>query len=119
MTHPKIPQMTPMTMTTIVGMMMAETIADQIRTKTITITTDYILITPYYLPERPSYKPIQPLSLIMALKLNGLPCILAKFQRTARVFAGWTIHHPRHPPKPDVAKITVLGIGAAVAEVAK
>ena len=47
----------------------------------------------------------------MALKLNFLPCIDARFCLTANVLAGCTIHHPRHPPNPDVEKITPLDNG--------
>ena len=37
-----------------------------------------------------------------------------KFHRTANVFAGWTIIQPRHPPNPDVEKITALDSGGGV-----
>lgn len=30
----------------------------------------------------------------------------ARFQRTANVLQGWTRHHPRQPPMPEVAKTT-------------
>lgn len=37
----------------------------------------------------------------------------ARFMRTANVLAGWTKAQPRHPPKPDVAKIIGLLKSAA------
>ena len=33
------------------------------------------------------------------------------------MLAGWTMHHPRHPPIPDVEKITALDRGGGVAVV--
>jgi len=35
----------------------------------------------------------------------------AKFHRTASVFAGWTMHHPRQPPRPEVEKMIALDRG--------
>jgi len=32
----------------------------------------------------------------------------ARFHRTAMVLQGWTMHQPRHPPRPEVAKIADL-----------
>jgi len=34
-----------------------------------------------------------------------------RFQRTARVLQGWTMHHPRQPPIPEDAKMSGLGRG--------
>ena len=52
--------------------------------------------------------------LIIPLKENTFPCIDARFCRTANVFAGWTIHHPKHPPRPDVPKMMDLESGGGV-----
>ena len=45
---------------------------------------------------------------------NFCPDALARLERTAMVLNGWTTHHPRTPPNPDVAKITDFGNGATV-----
>jgi hypothetical protein len=35
----------------------------------------------------------------------------ARLLRTAMVLKGWTTIHPRHPPRPDVVKMTDFGTG--------
>ena len=56
----------------------------------------------------PSISPIIP------LKENCLPLILARFHRTASVFAGCIMAHPIHPPIPELANIAVFDNGGGV-----